>query len=55
MLCGASVSGIVVAVSYILREFQYVQYDFGLIFLQWDFLGRIGIKSKFISLSEQPG
>jgi hypothetical protein len=29
MLCGQSVSGIVVAVSYILKEFQYVQRDIG--------------------------
>jgi hypothetical protein len=58
MLCGNCVAGIVVAVSYILKEFQYVHIgssSFSFIFMQLNFLGRIEIKLKFIWLSEQLG
>jgi hypothetical protein len=40
MLCGNCVAGIVVAVTYILKEFQYVHIDsnlFSFIFMQLDF------------------
>ena len=58
MLCGASVSGIAVAVTYILTEFQYILNGFRLsrfIFTQSDYLGSIGIKLKLIWLSEPLG
>jgi len=53
MLCGATISGIVVAVSYILKEFQSV---ISLLSFQTWFLinyltGRIEIKSRFTSPS----
>ena len=51
MLCGQSVSGIEIAVSYILKEFQYVHNGFR--FIQFFLcnviiIGRIRIKLKFI-------
>jgi hypothetical protein len=62
MLCGQSVSGIVVAVSCILKEFQYVQRDISFSLFSFKFThflkkfqGRIEIKLKFIWLSEQLG
>ena len=58
MLCGNCIAGIVVAVSYILKEFQYVPNGsilFNFIFMQLNFQERIEIKLKFIWLSEQPG
>ena len=60
MLCGQSVAGIVVAVSYILKEFQYVLRDIGFsllsfMFMELNFQGRIEIKLKFIWLLEQLG
>ena len=56
MLCGNCVAGIVVAVSYILKEFLYVHINsslFSFIFMQLNFKGRIEIKLKFIWLSAQ--
>ena len=60
MLCGQSVAGIVVAVSYILKEFQYVHRVIGFslfsfTFMQLNFQGRTEIKLKFIWLLEQLG
>ena len=58
MLCGQSVAGIVVAVSYVLKEFQYVYRDIGYnlsMFMELNFQGRIEIKLKFIWLLEQLG
>ena len=58
MLCGNCIAGIVVAVSYILKEFQYVHVGsslFSFIFTQFNFLGRIEIKLKYTWLSEQLG
>ena len=60
MLCGASVSGITVAVKYLLKEFQYVNNVFFIkkssSFLRHGIdLERTEIKLKFIWLSEQLG
>ena len=54
MLCGNCVAGILVAVSYIIKEFQYVYtlVQF-FIFTQLNFQGRTEIKLKFIWLLEQ--
>ena len=54
MLCGATISGIVVAVSYILKEFQsaiYLLSSFQTWFLINCLTGRIEIKSRFTSPS----
>ena len=58
MLCGNCVAGILVAVSYILKEIQYVftlvlVYSFFI--TQLYFQGRTKIKLKFIWLLEQLG
>ena len=37
MLCGQSVAAIAVAVSYILKEFQYVHRGIGFVFMQLNF------------------
>ena len=58
MLCGTTMSGLVIATNYILKEFQYV-HEFSVysnsMFMKWNYLGRTRIKLKFIWLSEQLG